>query len=200
MTILSREARVARAQSRIRAAFALEDPSSKCRSSCGRCTTSSSARRRRSCRPICSTARRACWHFSINSVRHTWQRWMMTSIPYLTPYFGTGVLASGFGVKTQFAPGRDPSAGEPILHTPAGGGAAAPTRSHTRWSDAARAGGGGLYARSRRLSGGAYRLAKSVGRVDPADGGTSGCTCGCMMSRRWCTICSRWSPTPSSPG
>jgi hypothetical protein len=40
-------------------------------------------------------------------------------VPYLTPYFGTGVLASAFGVQTRFAPGRDPSAGEPVVHTPA---------------------------------------------------------------------------------
>jgi len=40
-------------------------------------------------------------------------------IPYLTPYFGTGVLASAFGVETHFIPGRDPSAGEPIVTTPA---------------------------------------------------------------------------------
>ena len=38
-------------------------------------------------------------------------------VPYLTPYYGTGVLASAFGVETRFAPGRDPSAGEPCLHT-----------------------------------------------------------------------------------
>jgi hypothetical protein len=39
--------------------------------------------------------------------------------PYLTPYYGTGVLASAFGVTTHFAPGRDPSAGSPTITTPA---------------------------------------------------------------------------------
>jgi hypothetical protein len=40
-------------------------------------------------------------------------------IPYLTPYFGTGVLASAFGVETTFEPGRDPAAGRPCVTTPA---------------------------------------------------------------------------------
>lgn len=40
-------------------------------------------------------------------------------IPYLTPYYGTGVLASAFGVTTHFASGRDPSAGPPCIETPA---------------------------------------------------------------------------------
>jgi len=40
-------------------------------------------------------------------------------IPYLIPYFGTGVLASAFGVGTSFAPGRDPAAGRPCVTTPA---------------------------------------------------------------------------------
>jgi hypothetical protein len=39
--------------------------------------------------------------------------------PYLTPYYGTGVLASGFGVSTYFSPGRDPSAGPPCIESPA---------------------------------------------------------------------------------
>ena len=40
-------------------------------------------------------------------------------IPYLTPYYGTGVLASAFGVETRFVPGRDPAAGAPVVRTPA---------------------------------------------------------------------------------
>ena len=40
-------------------------------------------------------------------------------VPYLTPYFGTGVLASAFGVATTFAPGRDPAAGEPCAKSAA---------------------------------------------------------------------------------
>lgn len=39
--------------------------------------------------------------------------------PYLTPYLGTGILASGFGCRTQFAPGRDPSVAAPCVETPA---------------------------------------------------------------------------------
>ena len=39
--------------------------------------------------------------------------------PYLTPYLGTGVLASGFGCQMQFAPGRDPSIAGPCVETPA---------------------------------------------------------------------------------
>ena len=35
--------------------------------------------------------------------------------PYLTPYYGTGILASGFGCQTVFAPGRDPAVSGPCL-------------------------------------------------------------------------------------
>lgn len=35
--------------------------------------------------------------------------------PYLTPYLGTGVLASAFGCRMLFAPGRDPSVAEPCV-------------------------------------------------------------------------------------
>ncbi len=37
--------------------------------------------------------------------------------PYLTPYLGTGVLASGFGCRMHFAPGRDPSVAGPCLQS-----------------------------------------------------------------------------------
>lgn len=35
--------------------------------------------------------------------------------PYLAPYLGTGVLASGFGCQMHFAPGRDPSVSGPCV-------------------------------------------------------------------------------------
>ena len=35
--------------------------------------------------------------------------------PYLTPYYGTGILASAFGCPMHFAPGRDPSVAAPCL-------------------------------------------------------------------------------------
>jgi hypothetical protein len=35
--------------------------------------------------------------------------------PYLTPYLGTGILASGFGCHMHFAPGRDPSVAAPCI-------------------------------------------------------------------------------------
>ena len=35
--------------------------------------------------------------------------------PYLTPYLGTGVLASAFGCRMHFAPWRDPSVAEPCV-------------------------------------------------------------------------------------
>jgi len=38
-------------------------------------------------------------------------------IPYLCPYYGTGVLASAFGVRMKFRPNRDPSAGPPCITT-----------------------------------------------------------------------------------
>lgn len=40
-------------------------------------------------------------------------------IPYLTPYFGTGILASAFGVKIEFRENRDPSPGLPCIESPA---------------------------------------------------------------------------------
>jgi hypothetical protein len=36
-------------------------------------------------------------------------------VPYLTPYLGTGILASAFGCETHFAPGRDPSVAAPCV-------------------------------------------------------------------------------------
>ena len=36
-------------------------------------------------------------------------------IPYLTPYYGTGILASGFGCKVSFTQGRDPSITAPCV-------------------------------------------------------------------------------------
>ena len=39
--------------------------------------------------------------------------------PYLTPYFGTGILASAFGCLMDFTRGRDPSVAAPCLETPA---------------------------------------------------------------------------------
>lgn len=39
--------------------------------------------------------------------------------PYLTPYYGTGILASAFGCRTSWQPGRDPSVAGPCLETPA---------------------------------------------------------------------------------
>lgn len=39
--------------------------------------------------------------------------------PYLTPYYGTGILASAFGCKTNFYPGRDPSVAGPCITSPA---------------------------------------------------------------------------------
>lgn len=39
--------------------------------------------------------------------------------PYLTPYLGTGVLASAFGCRMHFAPGRDPSVAGPCVETAA---------------------------------------------------------------------------------
>jgi hypothetical protein len=39
--------------------------------------------------------------------------------PYLTPYYGTGILASAFGCKINFINGRDPSVAAPCLETPA---------------------------------------------------------------------------------
>jgi hypothetical protein len=38
--------------------------------------------------------------------------------PYLTPYYGTGVLASGFGCQMYFEHGRDPSVAGPCIHSP----------------------------------------------------------------------------------
>lgn len=38
-------------------------------------------------------------------------------IPYLTPYIGTGILASGFGCRMYFAHGRDPSVAEPCIES-----------------------------------------------------------------------------------
>lgn len=38
-------------------------------------------------------------------------------VPYLTPYFGTGILASAFGCRMHFAPGRDPSVAAPCIQT-----------------------------------------------------------------------------------
>ena len=35
--------------------------------------------------------------------------------PYLTPYYGTGILASAFGCKIAFAQGRDPSVAAPCI-------------------------------------------------------------------------------------
>jgi hypothetical protein len=35
--------------------------------------------------------------------------------PYLTPYLGTGILASAFGCKMHFVPGRDPSVAGPCV-------------------------------------------------------------------------------------
>jgi hypothetical protein len=35
--------------------------------------------------------------------------------PYLTPYYGTGILASAFGCRINFAQGRDPSVAGPCL-------------------------------------------------------------------------------------
>jgi hypothetical protein len=37
--------------------------------------------------------------------------------PYLTPYLGTGVLASALGCRMHFAPGRDPSVAGPCVET-----------------------------------------------------------------------------------
>ena len=37
--------------------------------------------------------------------------------PYLTPYLGTGILASAFGCPMHFAPGRDPSVAAPCVRT-----------------------------------------------------------------------------------
>ncbi len=37
--------------------------------------------------------------------------------PYLSPYLGTGILASGFGCKMHFAPGRDPSVAGPCVES-----------------------------------------------------------------------------------
>jgi len=37
--------------------------------------------------------------------------------PYLTPYLGTGIVASGFGCQMHFAPGRDPSVAGPCVET-----------------------------------------------------------------------------------
>lgn len=39
--------------------------------------------------------------------------------PYLTPYLGTGILASAFGCEMHFAPGRDPSVAGPCVETAA---------------------------------------------------------------------------------
>ena len=39
--------------------------------------------------------------------------------PYLTPYLGTGILASAFGCAMHFAPGRDPSVAGPCVETAA---------------------------------------------------------------------------------
>ena len=36
-------------------------------------------------------------------------------VPYLTPYIGTGILASGFGCPMHFAEGRDPSVAAPCV-------------------------------------------------------------------------------------
>ena len=38
-------------------------------------------------------------------------------IPYLTPYIGTGILASAFGCTMHFAPGRDPSVAAPCVES-----------------------------------------------------------------------------------
>ena len=40
-------------------------------------------------------------------------------VPYLTPYYGTGILASAFGCEVSFTQGRDPSIAGPILHSSA---------------------------------------------------------------------------------
>ena len=39
--------------------------------------------------------------------------------PYLTPYYGTGILASGFGCEINFSHGRDPSVAGPCVTSPA---------------------------------------------------------------------------------
>jgi hypothetical protein len=39
--------------------------------------------------------------------------------PYLTPYYGTGILASAFGCQIRFEQGRDPSVAGPCIKIPA---------------------------------------------------------------------------------
>lgn len=38
--------------------------------------------------------------------------------PYLTPYYGTGILASAFGCRISFQPRRDPAVEAPCLQSP----------------------------------------------------------------------------------